>query len=218
MERKEAHKEPQVESQGLLTRESLAELTLDVVTLSPSERRQFLPVAFVGCKEVILLALCEYEFTPLLDRLKELYGPDTRLCAPPAFRFDGTSNPKITRAIVDQFDPYLWATMFHDLAYATELFAYNGEGDYGQREADYWYRKLLKHWGLPAWKANVRHAAVRSFGWVKHPHPVESVALERAKHCYPGNPWHVPVADDISQDVILAHLVSQVEAERGSHG
>ena len=166
--------------------------TSDYAKLSQKERDLFLPCAFLGSHEVMVLALCEYKYPPLLDRLAELFGPDTRIAGVPGFRFDGTSNPRITRPIIPQFDPYLWATMLHDIAYCTELFDVNGEGDYGQAEADYWYRELLKHYGLRNFASNTRYLAVRSFGWIKHPHDIETIAFERSKHRYHGNPWGGP--------------------------
>lgn len=197
-------------------RAEVLDFTLDRITLSPDERNQALPVAFVGKDEIVVLALCEFRFPPLLKRLRDLFGPETYLYAPPSFRFDGTSNPKVTRSIISQFDPYLWATMFHDLAYATELFDVNGEKDYGQREADYWYRELLLHWGLRAWKSEIRYRAVRAFGHIKHPHDIFSVAQERAKHRYKGNPWGVPVGKHIKDSIILRKLEDQIsEVRRG---
>lgn len=202
---------------SVYSRHELRELVLPSDALTEDERDEFLPIALLGGSDVIMLALYEFDYPPLVKRLRELFGPETRLCAPVGFRWDGTSRPQFVGALMDRFCELVRATLLHDLLYATELFDVNGRGDYGQREADYWYKELLEDRGASELQEHVRYAAVRAFGASKFPHDVEAVARDRALHSYPGNPWGVPTHEmGIDAETIQRKLVRQVEATRAA--
>lgn len=75
------------------------------------------------------------------------------------FTFDGASIPRFLWSTVGHpMSPrYLEAGLIHDYLYRT--------GKESRKIADYTFYKMLRHWGVPRWRAWLMWAGVRAFGF-----------------------------------------------------
>ncbi len=91
-----------------------------------------------------------------------------RFVVPAGTSTDGASIPRILWRVCGHplQAPRVYAAMLHDWLYTGEESGLDGAqpSDVTRQEADECYYALLRHFGVPAWRAKVEYWALRMFG------------------------------------------------------
>lgn len=90
--------------------------------------------------------------------------PEITVTVPKGYKFDGASIPRsMWRVIGGPWGPYRDAAAVHDYLYS------DGHREYPEvtrKQADGYFRKIMKQAGVSSWLAWTMHKAVRAGGWV----------------------------------------------------
>lgn len=116
-----------------------------------------LPISTLGETEAVLM-----EDWTIFD----VYG--FWFVVPAGASTDGASIPRFLWRVCGHplQAPRVYAALLHDWLYTGEEAATDGAqpGDVTRKEADEVYYALLRHFGVPAWRAKIEYWALRLFG------------------------------------------------------
>ena len=116
-----------------------------------------LPISTLGEKDAVLMEPWE---------IFDVCG--FRFVVPAGTRTDGASIPRFLWRVCGHplMAPRVYAAVLHDWLYTGEESSTDGAqpDDVTRKDADEIYYALLRHFGVPSWKAKIEYWALRLFG------------------------------------------------------